>query len=167
MFVIPPVGETILTPAGVRRELRCDERTLLVEAADSSSVPPPVSGQPRGARLESANHLLMVAGVAALILIVIAIAWPRARRARHVRQTTRSLVRETPVETRIAVDEWLMSRKRDPSLLVRELSEQGDAYRALRSLLDAAERDRIVAERGEIRARIRELVASFSGTSGV
>ncbi|MDP9359882.1 MAG: BatD family protein [Acidobacteriota bacterium] len=162
MFVVPPLATTILTPAGVRRELRCEQRALLVETAGASANPPPASAQPRDARLEAARRSLPFAGIAALILIVLAIAWPRIQRARRIRRHTRALVRETPAETRIAVDEWLVARGVDLSALVREPSDRGDAYRALRSLLNAAERDRLVAEPAEIRARVRELVAARS-----
>jgi BatD DUF11 like domain len=160
MFVVPPLVTTILTPAGVRRELRCDERALLVEAADVSANPPPDSMQPRDARLEAARSSLPAAGIAAIIIIGVAILWPRIQRARSIRRDTRVLVRDTPVETRIAVDEWLIARGVEVAVLVREPSDRGDAYRALRSLLDAAERDRLVAEPAEIRARVREVVAA-------
>jgi hypothetical protein len=72
-------------------------------------------------------------------------------------------LRETPAETRVAVDNWLVARGADPMLLVREQSDRGDAYRALRSLLDAAERERLTVERGEIRARVRDVVMTASG----
>ena len=162
MFVVPPLTTAILTPAGVRRELRCEQRALIVEAAGDSANPPPASTQPRDARVEAARRSLPFAGIAALILIAIAAGWPRLARARRVRRDTRALVRETPAETRIAVDEWLVARGADPSVLAREASDQGDTYRALRSLLDAAGQDRLVAEPAEIRARVREVVAARS-----
>jgi hypothetical protein len=160
MFVVPPLATTILTPAGMRRELRCSQRTLIVEAAGASANPPPVSVQPRDARLEAARRSLPLLGIVALILIGIATFSPRAQHALRVRRDTRLLLRERPAETRIAVDEWLVARGADLAALVREPSDQGDSYRALRSLLDAAERDRLLVEPAEIRARLRELVAA-------
>ena len=160
MFVVPPLATAILTPAGVRRELRCEQRTLRVETAGDSAIPPPPSTQPRDMRVDAARRLLPFAGIAALILIVIAACWPRLAHARRVRRETRALVRETAAETRIAVDAWLVARGADLSTLAREASDQGDTYRALRSLLDAAGQDRLVAEPAEIRARVREVVAA-------
>jgi hypothetical protein len=162
MFVIPPLATTILRSAGVRGEVRCEERTLLVEAADVSAVAPPLSANSNGSRFQSARRFLPVAaGIALLVVIVLALAEPRVRRTRRVRETVRGLVRETPAATRVAADEWLVSRGADPLLLVREHSERGDAYRALRSLIDGAERDRLVAERGELDARVKALVAEM------
>jgi hypothetical protein len=45
---------------------------------------------------------------------------------------------------------------------VREQSDRGDAYRALRSLLDAAERDRDIAvdAEDEIARRVREVLTA-------
>jgi hypothetical protein len=67
---------------------------------------------------------------------------------------------EAPAVIREKVHSTLAERGIDPATLLREASDLGDAYRALRSLLDALERDRIdVADRsGEIRRRIRELL---------
>lgn len=161
-FVVPPLATSILTPAGERRELRCEQRALLVEAAGDSARPPPASTQPPDARVDAARRLLPFVGIAALILIVIAASWPGLARARRARRDTRALVRETPAETRNAVDEWLVARGADLSTLAREASDQGDAYRALRSLLDAAGKDRLVAEPVEIRARVREVVTARS-----
>jgi len=42
MFVIPPLTTTILTPAGARRALRCEQRALMVEPADASAMQPHV-----------------------------------------------------------------------------------------------------------------------------
>jgi hypothetical protein len=161
MFVIPPLTSQTLTPAGVRRELRCEQRTLLVQAADAavmqSHAPPPSGRSP----IEAARQSLPLIGVAAGILILLAIAWPRIARARALRRDTRAIVRETPAGTRIAVDQWLTARGIDPIVILRETSDRGDAYRALRSLLDAAERDRLIAEPDDIRGRVRDLVASL------
>ena len=160
MFVIPPLTVQTLTPAGVRRELRCEQRALIVQAADAA-VMQPHAAQPSGsAPIEQARQSLPLIGIAAAILVLLAIAWPRIARARALRRDVRALVRETPSETRIAVDEWLVARGVDPIAILRETSDRGDAYRALRSLLDAAERDRLVAEPDDIRGRVRDLVAS-------
>ncbi|MEA2415196.1 MAG: hypothetical protein QOI58_1853 [Thermoanaerobaculia bacterium] len=160
MFVIPPLTAQMLTPAGVRRELRCEQRTLMVQAAETamqSHAPPAPSSAP----VEAARQSLPFIGIAAAILILLAIAWPRIARARAIRRYTRALVRGTPAETRIAVDEWLSTRNVDPIGILRETSDRGDAYRALRSLLDAAERDRLIAEPEDVRGRVRDLVASL------
>ncbi|MGA8806369.1 MAG: BatD family protein, partial [Thermoanaerobaculia bacterium] len=68
MFVIPPLTSHTLTPAGVRRELRCEQRTLMVQAADAStqSHAPPA---PNSAPVEAARQSLPFIGVAAAILI--------------------------------------------------------------------------------------------------
>jgi len=160
MFVIPPLTTPILTPAGVRRELRCEQRALIVQSVDAAAIQPhaaPVAGStPR----EAARRSLPFAGMAAAILIVLAIAWPRIARARRIRGDAHALVRESPAETRAAVDEWLSARGLDPAAILRETSERGDAYRALRSLLDAAERERLIAEPDDVRRRVRDLVTS-------
>jgi hypothetical protein len=165
MFIVPPLVSTILTPAGARRDLRCEERSILVEAASAAANAAAASTESRDARLEAARRSLPAAGVLAVIAIVIAIAGPRVQRIIRIRRETQSLLRETPGETRIAVDAWLVAAGADPSLLVREQSDRGDAYRALRSLLEAAERDRLTVETGEIRARVREVVVARSDTS--
>ena len=73
----------------------------------------------------------------------------------------RALVRATPPETRLAVDTYLTTKRGvEPSALLREDSERGDAYRSLRSLLDALERDRIVAGEREVAQRVRDLVTA-------
>jgi hypothetical protein len=160
MFVIPPLTAHTLTPAGVRHELRCEQRALMVQAAGAAmqSHTPPAPGS---APVEAARQSLPFIAIAAALLILLAIVWPRIARARAIRRDTRALVRETPAETRIAVDEWLSTRGIDPVALLRETSDRGDAYRALRSLLDAAERDRLIAEPEDVRGRVRDLVASL------
>ncbi|MBV8544443.1 MAG: BatD family protein [Acidobacteria bacterium] len=161
MFVVPPLTAQILTPAGVRREIRCEQRTLLVQAADAASTQPHGPPMPGSAPVEAARQSLPFIGIAAAILILLAIAWPRIARARAIRRDVRALVRETPAETRIAVDEWLSGRGVDSISILRETSDRGDAYRALRSLLDAAERDRLIAEPVDVRGRVRDLLATF------
>jgi hypothetical protein len=160
MFVVPPMTTTILTPAGLRRELRCEQRALMVEAADASAVQPHVPSTSSDRRVESMRRSLPFIAVAAAILLILGLVWPRLARAASIRRDTSALVRETPAETRIAAEEWLSARGIDPMALLRETSERGDAWRALRSLLDAAERDRLIAEPEEVRGRIRDLVAS-------
>ncbi|HLJ73383.1 MAG TPA: hypothetical protein VKU62_02265, partial [Thermoanaerobaculia bacterium] len=65
-----------------------------------------------------------------------------------------------PVETRAAVDDFLHAHGIDPAELLREPTERGDAYRSLRSLLDALERDRLTAGPREIAQRVRDVVSA-------
>ena len=51
----------------------------------------------------------------------------------------------------------------DPNVVANEAGDRGDAYRALRSLLDAVERDRVLEgdAADEIERRVRDLVQSL------
>ncbi len=160
MFVIPPLRTTILTPAGERRELQCEQRALVVEAVDATIAPAQPSTPASGNRIQEARRIAPLVGIVAAILLTIAILWPRFANASRVRREVRVLLRDTPEEVRIAVDGWLSAHGVDHTLLLRETSERGDAYRALRSLTDAAERERLVADPADLRARIRDLVTS-------
>jgi hypothetical protein len=163
MFVVPPLVTTILTPAGTRRELRCDQRTLLVEAADPAALQPPAAATRTRSAMEPARRILPFAALAAAVLFALAIIWPRLDRARRRRRDTNRLLHDTPSETRNAVDAWLATRGVDPVALLRENSDRADAYRALRSLLDGAER--LTAEPREIRARVGDVVFRLSGAN--
>lgn len=160
VFVIPPLTIPILTSAGVRRELRCEQRALVVEAADAAAAQPHVPAMPGNARVDAARRSLPLIGLVAGLLIAVAIVWPRLARVNAIRRETRALVRETPAETRIAVDDWLSAHGLEGAALLRETSERGDAYRALRSLLDASERERFAVDPDDLRGRVRDLVAS-------
>ena len=92
--------------------------------------------------------------------MIIMLMLPRIRRSRNISTQVRNLVRPTPQETRAAVDEYLAGRGIDPALLIREPSDRGDAYRSLRSLLDALDRDRIPATLRDVAHRVRDLVTA-------
>jgi hypothetical protein len=160
MFVIPPLTSPILTTAGVRSELRCEQRALMVEAAGASATAPQAQPPSNDPRIEAARRSLPLIGLVAGLLVLLAIIWQPLARRERVRRETRALMRETPAETRLAVDAWLSAHGVDAVALLREPSERGDAWRALRSLLDAAERDRLVADPQDLRARVRDLVAA-------
>jgi len=156
MFAVPPLTTTILTAAGARRELRCEERLLPVERAaeEAPRTPPPsrnVVGVVRDARIPIA--------VACALLLVVAFALPRVQRAWGIR----SEVRKIPLGDELlpSLDSWIAERGVDAHLLVREPSDRGDAYRALRSLLD----ERVGAGRAEVRRRVRDVVAAVIETS--
>ncbi|PYQ58749.1 MAG: hypothetical protein DMF58_14140, partial [Acidobacteria bacterium] len=95
-----------------------------------------------------------------LVGSLIGLALLRMHRSSRIRREVRHLVRPTALETRTAVDEYLGTRGIEPAALMREPSERGDAYRSLRSLLDALERDRIAAGQREIAQRVRDLVTA-------
>jgi hypothetical protein len=99
-----------------------------------------------------------VAVIAACTLLALVVA--RTQRSHRIRSAVRRLVRPTPPETRAAVDEYLHLRGIEPGALIREPSDRGDAYRALRSLLDALERERVVAGDEEVVRRVRDLVTA-------
>ena len=89
--------------------------------------------------------------------------WPWWRRRRAMRTELGELtVDPAPAAIRDAVHLRLEQRGLSPAVLLREASERGEAYRSLRSLLDALERDRILVERRdrEIRRRLRDLLVA-------
>jgi hypothetical protein len=155
-MVIPPLTATVLSSAGERREVRCQRRVLMVRAAETPRAAP---ATPQVRRSEAARRALPWAGVAALALVALAIAVPPLQRGRRARRQSAVLLRETPVETRAAIEAWLLDRGVDPASLLREASDRGDAWRAVRSLLDALEHERMEVSRRELRRRVRELAA--------
>jgi hypothetical protein len=151
MFGVPPLAAPILTPAGERRELRCEERLLPVERAAAAPQPAPspsrnVAGAVRDARIPIA--------VACVLLLVLAFAAPRVQRAWRIRAESRGILAGEDLEA--TLDVWLFGMQIDPHLLVHEPSDRGDAYRAVLSLLD----ERVGAGRGELRRRVRDFVAA-------
>jgi hypothetical protein len=154
-MVIPPLVSTALTSEGQRQELRCDERVLIVKEAESRR-PAPLT--PRAKRTEAARQVLPWAGAVAVVLAALAVAVPPLERGRRARRESRALIRETPAETRAAIEAWLVEREIDPRSLLREASDRGEAWRAVRSLLDAMEHERIEASPRELRNRVRQLI---------
>ena len=79
---------------------------------------------------------------------------PRLRRELLLRREVSQIVRDaSPAEIRARIEARMPIDLREPS-------ERGDAMRALRSLLDAAERDRDIAvdSEREIARRVREVL---------
>jgi len=163
-MVIPAlVSRTFVPATGERRELRCDAATLDV----STTARPPTSAGTRGADLRVRPTLRGLGpwiGGALLAIILIVFAGPRLVRQQRIRRAARDIARDrSPAEVREAVLGILEARELDPGALLREPTERGEAYRALRSLIDAALRDRVQAAdaAGEIELRVREFVQSL------
>jgi len=156
-FTVPMLAATVLTPMGTRKQLRCEAQTLNVEAASAEDRRPRLSSKAR--RFDAAAILPWAAGALAILLLV-ALTIPRLRRSRRLRSEVRLLVQPSPDATRAAVDDHLLQRGIDPVALLRERSDRGDAYRSLRSLLDAAKRDRFETTPREIADRIRDVLAA-------
>ena len=156
-LTIPPLEATVLTPSGERRTLRCAVQTIEAVA----SIPPVVARGDAAREVETTERTRpawpwVVGGLGALF--VLGGALRRLRRTREWRAEVRAILRPAPAETREALHAWLAGRGLDPGALVLERSDRGDAVRALHSLLDAAERDRIVFSAAEARRRIRDVV---------
>lgn len=152
LLYVPPVLMRTFVPAtGERKELRCEAATI-----EARAIAPPVEEKAQTAATTRDPRRALpwaVGGVAVLLFAGFAV--PRARREVELRRKTRELVDgKTPAEIRAAVDE------RVGAALMSEASDRGDAYRALRSLLDAAERERDIAidAEEEIARRVRELL---------
>jgi hypothetical protein len=149
-MTLPPLAMRVFDPAaGERRELRCP--TSFINAV-ASRPPVPVSEPPSetGEALRGARW----PWIAALLLLGALVAVPRIRRELALRREVQEIVRgATPAEIRERVDARA-------GAAMHERSDRGDAYRALRSLLDAAERDRDIAAdaEAEIARRVREVL---------
>nr|MDP9194919.1 BatD family protein [Acidobacteriota bacterium] len=149
MFAVPPLAMRIFDPAaGTRRDLRCATSFVNAVAARVPEAPLPTVKP-------SARPLPWpwIGGVLALLLAVL-VALPRMPRELSLRRAVREIVRDaSPAEIRARIE------SRVP-IDLREASERGDALRALRSLLDAADRDRDIAidSEREIERRVREVL---------
>ena len=150
-FAIPPI-----VSRGVPHDLRCEPRTIQVSAAVPEPPPPvalthmrPIAGFRRA--------VPWLAGVALVALIAL-LTWPAMAKSRRRK-------RETRIATESGVESWLTRRGIDPVALAQEASDRGEAYRALRSITDAIERDRIPASDAEleIERRTADLVGTIVG----
>jgi hypothetical protein len=149
---IPPLTITVFSPQSAqRRELRCDEQTLWSAAVSAPAARAPDGGTPpvQPARTPAFRLAIALALTALLALFSV----PRARRELAMRREVRDIVRSGDIRAR--VDARLAV---PPAALLIEQSDRGDAYRALRSLLDAIDRDRDLGidARKEVARRIRE-----------
>jgi hypothetical protein len=138
----------------VRRELRCAGTSLPVVATPvpEAAAPPPVETQ-------RAIPWPWLAGGAALLLALL-VGLPRVFRELALRRQARAIVRNaTPAEIRSRMEERV---KIPLNISLDEASDRGDAWRALRSLLDAADRERDIAvdAEDELLRRVRDVLAS-------
>lgn len=158
LLYIPPLTLNSFVPlTEQRKELRCEAQTL--EALASATPVGPESEERDAPRNARRRWPWLGGGAAALLAVLLVL--PRVRRTLELRRDVRELVGgKSPAEIRAAVDARV-----DPRLM-HEASDRGDAYRALRSLLDAAERERDIAvdAEEEIERRLRELlrIAAFT-----
>jgi hypothetical protein len=145
---IPPLSMRIFDPkAGRRKELRCSGSFInaVIAAAPTGARPPAAPPAPRPLWPFAAGALLL-AGVALLL--------PRLHRELALRRLVHQIVDgATPAEIRARVEERV-------PVNLHEQSDRGDAWRALRSLLDAAERERDIAvdSEREVARRVREVL---------
>ncbi|HEX2062059.1 MAG TPA: BatD family protein [Thermoanaerobaculia bacterium] len=147
---IPPLTLRLFnTRAGTRRELRCDAAFFQALTATPPSVAPPLTAAP----VRTTPRWPWVAA-ALLVLLAALMTFPRLGRELALRRAAREVVRDaSPAEIRARMEERV-------NVDLREASDRGDAWRALRSLLDAAERERDIAvgAEKEIERRVREVL---------
>jgi hypothetical protein len=154
-MTIPPLVAKAFNPNLSRREeLRCAASTLEVQEASSGGAPAPSPARAIG--VSGAKHILPWAMVIIALFLSIVISIKPIRRSIEVRRKVRSVMRSGNI--REAVHQLI-----DPNVVASEASDRGDAYRALRSLLDAVERDRVLEAHAadEIERRVRDLVQSL------
>ncbi len=145
--------------------LRCEASTLTVATVDrSQSVAQPAAAP---SRVTSNVRRVLLIAIAAALAVLIASAMARIiARRRSVSLRIRELVCDrSPSQIRDAVHQRLGENGIDVASLMRESSDRGDAYRALRSLLDALEHDRMNAAGAELRRRVRELLESVQSAA--
>ena len=158
---VPPLVTDALTANGQRQSLRCEGTTLDVQPASieggASPLTPAAATSARLARLTWRDVWPFFALIALLLLALLFVPGLRRRAAR--RREVRALVRDrTPAEVREALASLLAARGLDTASLMAEASERGDAWRAVRSLLDALERDRLTEAADELEDRVAELL---------
>lgn len=148
---IPPLSLRLFdTATGSRRDVRCAATLFQASAAAApraAAVDPAPPATPR--------HRVwpwLAAALAIVLLLLMSV--PRLRRELAVRAEARAIVEDaTPAAIRARMEERV-------TFDLREASDRGDAWRALRSLLDAAERERDIAAGAEreIERRVRDVL---------
>jgi hypothetical protein len=150
---IPALTMTVFAPSSdVRRELRCASAFLDVVATRPPQAP--ANGPPEPSPARTIPWQWLASGAALLVALLAAL--PRVRRELALRRTAHEIVRDsTPAEIRTRMEARV-------KIDLREASDRGDAWRALRSLLDAADRERDIAvgAEDEIVRRVREVLSA-------
>ncbi|HEY2092470.1 MAG TPA: BatD family protein [Thermoanaerobaculia bacterium] len=145
---LPAIAADTFNPVTAQRvHLRCAQTTLAVQQVTRK----PAAGTPRPEAVR--RDWRPWAGAIALVAIIIAIVAPRIRRAADARRDVREVVNG-------GLHAFLLRKKIDETALANEISDRGDAYRALVSLLDAIQRERITPEEADVEQRARDLVES-------
>jgi hypothetical protein len=149
MLEVPALSMHIFDPkAGKRRDLQCGMSFANAVMSQTGEAPlPPVTAAAR-----PFPWRVIVGLIVLLIGAIIAI--PRVLRELRLRRAVDEIVRDAaPAEIRERIEKRVTFDLRDPSA-------RGDAMRALRSLLDAAERDRDIAvdAEKEIARRVRDVL---------
>ena len=151
-FEVPPLTMRIFDPQqGVRRELRCAAASLSVVAAAAPQAAVPSTEK----RRRPIPWAWTAGGFALLAALLIAV--PRVSRELALRREAKAIVAgATPGEIRARMEQRV-------KIPLDEATDRGDAWRALRSLLDAAERERDIAANAdeEIVRRVRDVLASY------
>ena len=149
MFEVPPLSTRVFVPAtGERRELRCGASFVNALTAHVPEAPHAESATQAPSQPRQWPWIAAALFIAALLFV------PRLRRERALRNEARAIVRDaTPAEIRARMQERV-------KIAINEPSERGDAWRALLSLLDAAERERDIAvgAEKEIERRVLEVL---------
>lgn len=165
-LMIPALTVTEFSPAsGGNRVLRCEGSTINVVTVDRSQTAAQPSSSPARVTSNIRKVLLIAIALAIAVFLAATIARVVAQR-RSVSRRIRQLVGDrSPSQIRDAVHERLTESGIDVGSLMGERSDRGDAYRALRSLLDAMEHERMTAGATELQRRVRELLESLQSAA--
>jgi hypothetical protein len=158
LLEIPAMSLTTFLPSsGSRKVLQCDPGWMEAITAARAQPPGGVEEPSSPTPLAQSRAVPWVAG-GVLGALFAALAVPRAWRGLVLRREVLAIVDgKSAAEIRSAVEERLGAVPQD---LLAERSDRGDAYRALRSLLDAVDKDRDLAVDcdEEVARRVREVL---------
>lgn len=161
-LAIPPLEFRTFVPArGETSMLRCGSSVVAVNPVAGSSRSPVPLRQP-AARARTRLLWPWVAAGAALLAVAFVVLRPgRARVSRGDLERVLSLF-EQPRAMRTSLYELVAERGLSVEALLREASERGDAFRAVQSLIDIAEKETLT---GDVSAReLKRRLARFLKT---
>ncbi|HEX7191358.1 MAG TPA: BatD family protein [Thermoanaerobaculia bacterium] len=150
---LPAIAADAFAPANAQRiHLRCAATSLAVQQV--SRQPSPVNRQPAALKRDWRPW----AGAIALVVLAALIVTPPVRRSLAVGRDVREIVNG-------GLHAFLVRKKVDETALANEVSDRGDAYRGLVSLIDAVHRERITSDEAktDLEQRARDLVETVIG----